>query len=249
MMFLKYIKNELDGANLIKIPKVNILCVPYTAVGLKTIIPGFTSFLKETLFYLRCLPFFVLNILPPMSTSTEYISSFDFDYFRTYSFQRTQPYQELSTLHEWRSNGIILTKEQRNRYDTLHQLLANRYAETILDEDKNLNRTAVLVCEIHKTDERFATLINDLKTPIEEEILYMCAPIYRDAILFYNSGNELVEGINICFECDRIESIHKAHIKTDFKTFKYLKQLLLRSGHEIENPEEFKADYLMDKLQ
>lgn len=184
-----------------------------------------------------------------MRTSFEYISSFDFDYFRTFSFQRTALHQELHELLESGRKEPIRTKEQRNRYDMLNQLLGNRYTETILDEDKNINHTAVMVSEIHQPDERLATLVNDLKTPIEEEVLYMCPPIYRDAVLFYNSRNELVEGINICFECDRIESIYKEHIKTDFKTFKYLKQLLLRSGHEIENPEEFKADYLMDKLE
>lgn len=183
-----------------------------------------------------------------MKTSAEYITGFDFTYFRTYSFQRTEAHKELDQLMELRKNGA-LAKEDRTRYDVLNdQLLGNRYKETILDEDQRLNPTATMIREVRRTDEQCATLLQHLKTEIEEELLWLCSPIYRDAILFYNAQDELVEGINICLECDRIETIRKEHITTDFKTFKYLKQFLLQLGHDIENPGQFKADHILETI-
>ena len=158
-------------------------------------------------------------------TTADYIYELDFAYFRTYSFQRTEAH-------------------------TTSKEIQSPYLERILDAEGNLSQTAVMIREINKSDETYCTALSDcLKTKIEEELLFLCAPIYRDAILFYNVANELVEGINICFECDRIESIHGAHISTDFKAFKYLKQFLLQLGHPIESPDEFKADDILAMMQ
>lgn len=173
-------------------------------------------------------------------TSADYINSFDFEYCRTYSFQRTEAPMTSKELDE------VRTQEQ-NRIPG--KQIQSPYLERILDTEGNLNQTAVMIREIDKSDGAYTTLSDYLKTEIEEEILFLCAPIYRDAILFYNAKHDLVEGINICFECDRIESIYGAHISTDFKTFKYLKQLLLQLGHSIEYPEEFKADDILATMQ
>lgn len=168
-------------------------------------------------------------------TSAVYITGIHFEYFRTYSFQRTGTQQTIGQ-EEPGTNQIRQSNLPGN---------PNPYTQRISGQGGNLNPTAVMIREIQKSDQACSSLIRYLKTEIEEELLFLCAPVYRDAILFYNAGHELVAGINICFECDRIESIYGAHISTDFKTFKYLKQLLLQLGHPIESPDEFNADSIL----
>jgi hypothetical protein len=103
-----------------------------------------------------------------------------------------------------------------------------------------------LISEVPRGSKPYEALIKIMHTDIEEVMNWMCAPIYRDAILFYNSNNELVDGLNICFECDQIETIKGEHISVDFKVFKYLKIFLLELGHKVENPAYFKADEMMN---
>lgn len=182
-------------------------------------------------------------------TTTEYINQLAFDYFKTYSFHRKGIYELLNTLNKKRLAGIALTKEEAETCSTLRKTIANSDTTGIFTESGTLNATAEKIAVITKEKASFSSLIEILRTEIEEEVLWVCAPVYRDAILFYSKNNELVNGIHICFECDRIESIHGEHIATDFKTFKYLKQLLLQLGHPIEDPGYFKADEILKTIE
>lgn len=148
-------------------------------------------------------------------TSAAYISNLDFAYCRTYSLRQADACE------------------------------GDDYNQRIIDATGHMNAAAVLVRELEHTDPHCTILIASLQTEIEEEVLFLCAPVYRDAILFFTPQQHLIGGINICFSCDRIESINGDHIKTDFKTFKYLKQLLLSIGHPIEDPDHFTADEVL----
>jgi hypothetical protein len=118
----------------------------------------------------------------------------------------------------------------------------------LLDDNKALHPTGAMISRINKTDAEFAELLEIFNTEIEEDIPYLCAPIYRDAILFLDKDNKVISHVDICFECDRIERENKHKIKTDFKTFKMLKIFLHGLGHPIEDPNEFKADYIIEMM-
>jgi hypothetical protein len=145
--------------------------------------------------------------------------------------------------------GEEWTFEEKEIHDNLKPKIDNLYQTTIFNELNEFTPSAELVAKIYKGTDASQSLIEILHTAIEEEVLWVCAPIYRDAILFYDDSDQLINGINICFECDRIESISGEHIATDFKTFKYLKQLLLTLGHPIEAPDKFKADELINTIK
>lgn len=183
------------------------------------------------------------------STSIAYIDNISYNYFVSYSFQRTAAHRELEALYETSAKRGKMTREESQRLELLNEQTASRYAERIFDEQGILNATAVRIITMQRHEDADKTLIQSLRTEIEEEVLFLCSPIFRDAILFFNAQDKLINGINICFECDRIETIHGAHIHTDFKTFKYLKQLLLQLGHPVENPDQFKADEIMALIE
>ncbi|WP_118976447.1 hypothetical protein [Taibaiella koreensis] len=167
-------------------------------------------------------------------TSAAYIEDIAFSYFLSYSFQRTAAHQAFRDLFALASAKGMLTPEERQEYKRLDEVTANRHAERIIDTQGNISQTARLVSKIYRSESAGQALIEGLRTTVQEEALWMCLPVYRDAILFYNEQDELIEGINICFECDSIESIYGRPVSTDIKTFDRLRQLLLLLGHPIE---------------
>lgn len=63
----------------------------------------------------------------------------------------------------------------------------------------------------------------------------MCAPVYRDAIVFYNKEDAIIEVLNICFSCEFIQNSNKTFIDADKSFYSHLKSLLLKFGHTIES--------------
>ena len=43
-----------------------------------------------------------------------------------------------------------------------------------------------------------------LRAPIINQLHWMCGPVYRDALAFYDAQDKLVSVLNICFGCDRM---------------------------------------------
>lgn len=156
-------------------------------------------------------------------TSSTFISSIKFDYFKTYSFNRINP-------HDSSEENISGISE------------ANKYDVYVLDKNYELSSSARLISTINASSNDSQELLRILNINIQEELRFLCAPIYRDAILFFNASHELVGGLNICFECDRIVDLNNIYISTDFMAFKYLKLFLLKLGHNIEQPTYFHAD-------
>jgi len=177
-------------------------------------------------------------------TTSAYINDLSFAYFKTYSFQRTGDYEIYAALCDKKANTDgRLSNEDNALFNQLQKSVGHElYSTRILSHDGKLHYSAEQIAHFMAGSRPSERLIEIMQTPIEQEMLWLCAPAYRDAILFYNDENELVSGINICFQCDQIESIDRQKIKTDYKTFKYLKQLLLELGHKIERPNYFKAD-------
>ena len=52
-----------------------------------------------------------------------------------------------------------------------------------------------------RSDKLVHGLLKVLKIPYENHSDWMCAPIYRDAIVFRDENDQVVLPLNICFEC------------------------------------------------
>lgn len=143
--------------------------------------------------------------------SKRYIKSFDFNYAETYSFQQEAYYSETN-----RNTGEISWTDQR-----------------IIDLDKKLNNSSQRISSFQRNDADALTLISILEIDIVNLPLWLCAPIYRDAIIFYNEKKEIISALNICFECCYMETDKHINIDADETTYELLKSFLNSKGHHI----------------
>lgn len=68
-----------------------------------------------------------------------------------------------------------------------------------------------------------------------QELFAMCAPIYRDALVFYNEQHERLQVLNICFECHMMRTSTNQLIEADITTYEALLETLAQLGHPIRN--------------
>lgn len=89
-----------------------------------------------------------------------------------------------------------------------------------------------------KNDHPTAARIKEiLQTEIEESMRFLCAPVYREALVFYDHNDKVVSLLNICLTCLDLHATPYNRIKGDYKAFEWLRRLFQGLGHEIENPE------------
>lgn len=143
--------------------------------------------------------------------SGEYIKSIDFEYIETYSFQQEAYYSETS-----RDTGEMSWHKQR-----------------ITDPDKKLNLSSMKISSFQCNDADVLTLVHILEIDVVNLPSWMCVPIYRDAIVFYDKKKEMVSALNICFECSYMETDKQININADERTYELLKSLLNSKGHHI----------------
>ncbi len=84
--------------------------------------------------------------------------------------------------------------------------------------NKEINPIAKNVLTIMSNSKRARELEEILCLTQESTIATMCSPIYRDAIVFKTSNNKILGFLNICFECNKIES----HNRTEMPVTKEL---------------------------
>ena len=78
-------------------------------------------------------------------------------------------------------------------------------------------------------------IISILQTPIHDIPRWLCAPYYRDALVFYSADNQIVSTLNICVSCQYMETTMFNHINGDYKTYDLLKRFFIEIGHEVED--------------
>ena len=140
-------------------------------------------------------------------TSGEYWTALDFSYLKTFSFNR-----------EPEPTG--------QRADISIRLI---------DQTGKLHQTAKAINTFTRQDNLVKELGVILTVPVTEQHDWMCAPIYRDAIAFYDQQDKLVSVLNICFQCDSLLNECEQRLDTDYSVFTRLRTLLTEVGHPIEN--------------
>ncbi len=168
-------------------------------------------------------------------TTLEFIESINFKYFETYSFQRKVEFDVYETLfNRYKHDNNSLTEEETIKFTSLRKSdLYNLKNNFILTDNKKINETAELIFSSEKLTNEKDEIIKILKIPFNGYDSWMCSPIYRDAILFYDSNNKLIDGINICFECCNVINLNKKEILTDRIVYEKLKLFLQSVGHKI----------------
>ena len=86
-----------------------------------------------------------------------------------------------------------------------------------------IHKIAKSVYRFQNDGKEIEKIFTFLKQPYTQQYLWMCAPIYRDAIVFY-SGEGNINGIlNICFGCDSIKDENDEDFEVDFYYFPKIK--------------------------
>lgn len=170
-------------------------------------------------------------------TTKDFIENLEFEYFESYSFQRNGNYDIYENLFEKYSkdNNSLSKEEVRILHNLRNSNLYNLDNNFIFTKNGELNKTAELVFKSLKLPKSNETLIEILKIPFEDYDAWRCWPTYRDAILFFDSNNEIIEGINICFECSNVITTKNKEVLTDRIVYQKLKEFLQSLGHNIQD--------------
>eukprot|EP01035_Chromulina_nebulosa_P041937 gene41937-56792_t len=186
-------------------------------------------------------------------TSIEYISNLNFDYLETYSFQRGIEFEENEQQIKIEYEGLKSRKEHQNdlpavekeRLSNLHQLLG--FTQTLISKNGLFHPSSKRTNTFRGDNPTVKKLISLLQTEIREIPRMLCAPNYRDAIVFYDSLGKIVSVLNVCLSCYNMET-ESGQIDGDFETYDLLKRFFIHVGHEVENPTYFIMDE-MNKLR
>lgn len=171
-------------------------------------------------------------------TSAAYIENLKFDYMETYSLQRGEEFEtkQAERLSEYRrlearSRRQGLTASEEKAFVELSNVVRIGY---LINTDGNLNTSAKKTHSFGKADTVVNRLVALLKIPAIDVPMWMCAPIYRDGVIFYDNSGHIVSTLNICFSCQYMAIGPFSEINADVETYNLLKELFIELGREIE---------------
>lgn len=164
------------------------------------------------------------------TASTEFINNLIFEYVETYSFQRGADFEENLTSIRSEYNRLKVRKEKQNNLTKLEE-------KRFLEMDGLLGSTQYLLNgkgEFHPSSKKINTFQFDdpavlkltkiLRTEIGEVPRWLCSPIYRDAVVFYDKESNIVSTLNVCLSCQYMETRMFNHINGDYETYDLLKR-------------------------
>jgi len=177
--------------------------------------------------------------------SKDYIKELDFDYIETYSFNRFTPLIQIEydQLSKQREQGRLLPLSMK-RFEELKNLYNG--SELLIDKNGFFHPSSVKMSTFKKDDPETLHLKQILGMDVVEWLAMLCAPFYRDAVVFYNSSGQIVSVLNVCLECMHITTGNK-ELQADFEVYDLLKKFFLKNGHRVENPDYFIMDQFGDK--
>ena len=173
-------------------------------------------------------------------SSIDYINNLVFTRVETYSLQRGEEFEEEIKLQSREYQRLKVRKEKRNnlthdedeRFSFLNSLLGG--TQYLINEKGEFHPSSKKLNSFQSGDLWIAKLKTVLQTEIIEIPQWMCAPVYRDAIVFYDKNDEIVSVLNICLRCQYMETQKFNHISVDSKAYLLLKEFFKDIGHSVE---------------
>ena len=188
------------------------------------------------------------------TSSIDYINNLDFDYLETYSLLRGKEFEEnkkriiseYEILKEKKINKE-LSPSKEARFSELDGLLG--YTQYLINEEGQFHPSSKKTNTFKKNAPIVERLKNILRTQIKQKPKMLCAPEYRDAIVFFNSDSQIVSCLNVCLSCNYMETKRFSHINADYETYDLLKRFFIELGHEVEDPDYFIWEDLQKQLK
>jgi hypothetical protein len=179
-----------------------------------------------------------MNAASTSRTSVDYINSLEYNYIETYSLQRGIEFEmdfkaRLAEYEEFQS-GIGkagLAAEEEEKFDQLRKLSDN--TQYLVDEAGSFHPFSQKTNTFNKDDREAMKLTSILQTEVLNRYYWMCAPIYRDAVIFRKNNGDIVSVLNICLSCDNM-IVDGKDISGDEKTYGSLRRFFTWIGHRVE---------------
>lgn len=173
--------------------------------------------------------------------SPVYIDNLSFDYIETYSFQRGLDYDEHLKEIKPEYDRLKVRKEKRNDLGTsdeerlaeLHDLLG--FTQYLINDNGRFYPSAEKTHTFQNDDPVVEKLKRILKTEVREVLMLLCAPVYRDAVVFYDQDHQIVSVLNVCLSCLNMETQKFHHIQGDYETYTLLNLFFHEIGHNVEH--------------
>ena len=174
-------------------------------------------------------------------TTSKFLTAQDFSYIITYSFNRGI---KLAHFEKAAKDLFQLTRMKlltapsaklpalRNKLKQLEQ--THNLSQLLLTENlATYHITASPIATLMKNNVETQQLFELLHRPINNTFDFMCAPLYRDAIAFYNEQHKLVSVLNICFSCEKMVTDAGREVRADTTTYDAMQRYLTNLGHAI----------------
>ena len=177
--------------------------------------------------------------------SPDYINSLTFDYAETYSVQRRKELKKLEKellteqdrlLDTKRDNHSLLSDlyiEKRKQFNELSKLFDSGHC--LVKSNGQLHPSSIKTNTFKSEDAEMQLLRSILQTEVIKLSDWLCAPIYRDAVVFYDNYGKIISILNICLGCEYMNIEGGANITADEKTYTLLRNFFIDIGHEVED--------------
>ncbi|SHF26755.1 hypothetical protein [Pedobacter caeni] len=181
-----------------------------------------------------------MTLFPQRLSSMVYADHLEFDYIETYSLLRGLEYEtQLKSIQKEYNLLEVRLKKRNNLSESelkRHTELNGQVAglQYLLNPQGQFHFSSIKTHTFKTGSAEVARLTTILKTEIKEVPFWMCSPIYRDAIVFYNSSHEIVSVLNVCLSCNRLHTLQTGQIDADDHCYHLLKQFFTEIGHEVE---------------
>ncbi len=137
-------------------------------------------------------------------------------------------------------NGLKVRKEKRNNLTEIEEIRLSELdkllgvTQYLIDDTGQFHFSSQRINTFQYDNEVVGLLKNILLTKTTDVPNWMCAPIYRDAIVLYNSSGEIVSALNICLSCEAMAIDSSNQVVADCSTYEMLRKFFQDVSHPIE---------------
>ncbi|MNH01710.1 hypothetical protein D3C87_481520 [compost metagenome] len=174
-------------------------------------------------------------------SSSDYINGFPFDYIETYSLQRGDEYEAALQVLKPEHNRLKVRKEKRNNLTETEEIRLSELdglfgiTQYLIDDTGRFHFSSQRTDTFQYDNEAVSLLKDILNTKTTDVSHWMCAPIYRDAIVFYKSSGKIISALNICLSCEAMAIDSSSQVVADCSTYEMLRKFFKDIGHPVES--------------
>lgn len=167
-------------------------------------------------------------------TSPDFIKGLDFAYIETYSLLRGKKGRQFKAWIKEEKAKLVAPDSIADKERLKYLNSFRKYTQYLTSESGNLHPTSECKNTLNKDHNLVEELVQILSTPIVNQMDWMCGPIYRDAIIFYDGKGNRLAVLNVCLSCEYMQLEDKTFVDADVSVYAKLKAFFIELGHNIE---------------